>query len=212
MTRFLTSIVMLAAAAVAHAQTQPMAGVEYKVISPAQPAVGPKVEVVEFFNYACPHCYDFEPLLKSWIARKPGDVEFRYVPAVFNDRMIPLAKLYYTLEELQLRAKLHDKVYEAIHDKGLRLDDPAILFKWIADHGVEAKKFQSVYESFSVANQVQRAAQLTRSLKVPGTPYLVVNGKYLTGPSMVVGADGNVDTRRFVAVLNQLIDKERRKS
>lgn len=212
MSRILIAIVVLLFSAVAHAQAQAVAGVEYKVISPAQPAVGPKIEVVEFFNYACPHCYDFEPLLKNWIARKPADVEFRYVPAVFNDRMIPLAKLYYALEELQLRAKLHDKVYEAIHDKGLRLDDPAILFKWIGEQGVEVRKFQSVYESFSVANQVQRAAQMTRSLKVPGTPYLVVNGKYLTGPSMVVGADGNVDTRRFVAVLNQLVDKERRKS
>jgi thiol:disulfide interchange protein DsbA len=190
----------------------PVAGVEYKVISPAQSPTAAKVQVVEFFNYACPHCYEFEPLLKSWVAKKPADVEFRYVPAVFNERMMPLAKLYYALEELQLLPKLHDKVYEAIHDKGLRLDDSAVLMKWVTDQGVDAKKFQAAYDSFSVGSQVQRAAQLTRNMRVPGTPYVVVNGKYLTGPSMVADADGNVDTVRFVRVLNQLIDMERKKS
>ncbi|MGH8631568.1 MAG: thiol:disulfide interchange protein DsbA/DsbL [Burkholderiales bacterium] len=204
-------IVLLFAAAAALAQAGPAPGIEYKVIAPAQPTAGNRIEVVEFFNYACPHCYDFEPLLKTWISKKPGDVEFRYVPAIFNDRMIPLAKLYYALEEMQLRAKLHDKVYQAIHDKGLALNDPAVLMKWVSEQGVDAKKFQSVYDSFSVGSQVQRAAQMTRNYKVPGTPYVVVNGKYLTGPSMVVRSDGNVDSGRFVRVLNDLIDMERRK-
>jgi len=207
----LAAFMLLLSAAPALAQA-PIAGVEYKVIAPGQSAPAAKVEVVEFFNYACPHCYEFEPLLKSWVSKKPSDVDFRYVPAVFNERMMPLAKIYYTLEELQLRAKLHDKVYEAIHEKGLRLDEPDVLMKWVAEQGVDSKKFQSAYESFSVASQVQRAAQLTRSLRVPGTPYVVVNGKYLTGPSMVARGDGNVDTARFVRVLNQLIDMERKKS
>jgi len=208
----LLSIVLLLAAAAAMAQTGPAPGIEYKVIAPAQSAAGSKIEVVEFFNYACPHCYDFEPLLKTWLSKKPADVEFRYVPAIFNDRMIPLAKLYYALEEMQLRNRLHEKVYQAIHDKGLALNDTAVLMKWIGEQGVDQKKFQSVYESFSVGSQVQRAAQMTRNYKVPGTPYVVVNGKYLTGPSMVVRSDGNVDSGRFVRVLNDLIDMERKKS
>jgi thiol:disulfide interchange protein DsbA len=207
----LIALALMIAAAAVLAQTRPAPGVEYKLISPAQAVAGNRIEVTEFFNYACPHCYDFEPLLKTWVSKKPADVEFRYVPAVFNERMVPLAKLYYALEEMQLRPRLHDRVYEAIHDKGLALNDPAVLMKWVEEQGVDAAKFRSVYESFSVGNQVQRAAQMTRSYKVPGTPYVVINGKYLTGPSMVVRSDGNVDTSRFVRVLNDLIDMERRK-
>jgi thiol:disulfide interchange protein DsbA len=208
----LFALALLLAAAAAMAQGRPTPGVEYKVIAPAQPVAGRRIEVVEFFNYACPHCYDFEPVLKTWLSKKPADVEFRYVPAVFNERMIPLAKIYYTLEEMQLRAKLHDKVYEAIHDKNIALAEPPVIMKWIEGQGVDAKKFQSVFESFGVGSQVQRAVQMTRNYKVPGTPYVVVNGKYLTGPSMVVGSDGNVDIGRFLRVLNDLIDMERTKN
>ena len=40
----------------------------YETLSPAQPTQNPdKVEVIEFFWYGCPHCYDFEPLLEKWV-------------------------------------------------------------------------------------------------------------------------------------------------
>jgi len=53
------------------------------------------------------------------------DVEFRYVPAVFNERMLPLAKTYYALEELELLDRMHERVYEAIHEKHVNLADRA---------------------------------------------------------------------------------------
>jgi hypothetical protein len=53
---------------------------------------------------------------------------------------------------------------------------------------------------------VQRATQMTRNYHIPGTPYLIIGGRYLTGPSMSVGADGNIDHNRLMQVLNELID------
>jgi protein dithiol oxidoreductase (disulfide-forming) len=212
MKRVLVILLALAATASAalYAQSRPTAGTEYRMVNPAQPVSGTKIEVVEFFNYACPHCYDFEPLLKTWLATKPADVEFRYVPAVFNQRMLPLARVYYTLEEMGLLDKLHMKVYAAIHEQGLRLDEKAVLMRWVAEQGVDADKFHAVFDSFSVGTKAQRATQMTRNYRVPGTPYVVVNGKYLTGPSMTLRADGGVDAKRFVQVLNGLIDMARR--
>jgi len=187
---------------------KPVLDKEYKLIVPPQPqpATVKGVEVLEFFNYACPHCYEFEPSLKTWLKSKPKKAEFRYVPAVFNERMIPLAKIYYTLEELGLLERLHDKVYYAIHQQQLNLIDRAILLKWIGEQGVETNRFEATFDSFSVNNKVQRATQMTRNYHIPGTPYLIIGGRYLTGPSMSVGADGNIDHNRLMQVLNELID------
>ena len=190
------------------AAAKPVLDKEYKLIDPPQPqpATVKGVEVLEFFNYACPHCYEFEPNLKTWLKNKPKNADFRYVPAIFNERMIPLAKIYYTLEEMGLLEKLHDKVYYAIHQQQLNLTDQAVLLKWIGEQGVDAKKFEAVFDSFSVNNKVQRATQMTRNYHIPGTPYLIIGGRYLTGPSMSVRADGNVDHNRLMQVLNELID------
>jgi thiol:disulfide interchange protein DsbA len=181
---------------------------DYKQINPPQASSAKGVEVLEFFNYACPHCYEFEPLLKAWLRSKPKDVVFRYVPAIFNENMVPLAKLHYTLEEMGLLEKLQEKVYAAIHVQNQRLLDREAIVKWVVAQGVEEKKFTATFDSFSVDNKVKRSAQLTRSMKIPGTPYVVVGGRYLTGPSMVTKADG-VDATRFVVVLNELVDMAR---
>lgn len=188
---------------------KPVLDAEYKVLNPPQPSSAKGVEVLEFFNYACSHCYEFEPLLKSWLKNRPKDAEFRYVPAVFNEKMLPLAKLHYALEEMGLLDKLHEKIYFSIHQHGQNLVDRAAMLKWLVEQGVEAKKFELVFDSFGVDSKAKRAAQMTRNYRIPGTPYLIVNGKYLTGPSMTLKSGEGVDQTRFVQVLNELVDMSR---
>jgi len=209
MNRFYTTLIAICAflglAFAPSGLAGPTPDVEYKLINPPQTAAGKGVEVLEFFNYACSHCYDFEPLLKFWLKTRPKDVEFRYVPAVFNERMLPLAKTFYALEELGLLDRMHEKVYEAIHEKRVNLADRGEMIKWIAEQGVDGKKFEAAYDSFSVDSKAQRAGQLTRSYRITATPYVAVAGKYLTAPSLVLRADGNVDSNRFFQVLNDLV-------
>lgn len=210
MKRIIAVLLMLVVSTGVFAQGAPVAGTEFKQLDPPQPVTGNQVEVLEFFSYACSHCDAFEPVLNDWLSSKPKGVEFRHVPAIFNKRMIPLAQLYYTLEETDNLGKLHAKVYDAIHRQGKNLIDRATILEWVATQGVDMKKFEATYDSFSVGTQTQRAMQMTRDYRIPGTPYIVVNGKYLTGPSMVVRSDGRgVDVTRFVYVLNTLIDIER---
>ncbi len=209
MKRCIAVLLMLVVSMVAYGQGAPVVGKEFKLLDPPQPVSGNQVEVLEFFNYACSHCDAFEPTLNGWLSSKPKGVTFRHVPAIFNKRMIPLAQLYYALEETDNLGKLHARVYDAIHRQGKNLVNRQTIMEWVAAQGVDMKKFEAAYDSFSVGNKTQRAMQMTRSYRVPGTPYLVVNGKYLTGPSMVIRSDGRgVDATRFIYVLNTLIDME----
>jgi hypothetical protein len=48
---------------------------------------------------------------------------------------------------------------------------------------------------------------LTRKYRIPGTPYVTVGGKYLTGPSMTLRADrSGIDSVKFIATLNMLVE------
>jgi protein dithiol oxidoreductase (disulfide-forming) len=208
------AIALLSGAAVVQAAEAPppVPEKEYKLINPAQPTDSPgKVEILEFFQYTCGHCYDFEPFVKSWKAKKPKDVEWRYVPTVWDEARIPQAKIYYTLEAMGLLDQLHDKVYAAIHEKNVRLTERPILSQWIAaQQGVDAKKFEETYDSFGINNKVQRAAQLTKAYAIRGTPTVIVNGKYTTGPGYAIGPNGTVDNERFNQILNGLVAMEQK--
>ncbi len=185
---------------------------DYKALPAAQPteAAG-KVEVLEFFQYGCGHCYDFEPTMKAWTDKKPKDVVFRYVPTVWDDSRIPQAKMFYALDEMGLLPTLHEKAYWTIHQRQVKLWERPILMKWIADQKVDAKKFEEVYESFSVDSKVKRAAQMTKAYRISGTPTVIVNGKYTTGPGYTMGAGGHPDYARFQQVLDELVAMERKK-
>lgn len=190
------------AAGVASAQ---VAGKDFQPVTPPQPTEsGNKVEVIEFFSYACPHCHSLQAPLRAWLKRKPADVEFRRVPAVFQENWVPFARIYYTLDAMGAVDKLHHDVFTAIHEQKVRLQEPKVLFDWVGTKGIDKQKFMDTYNSFTVQSRTQRATDVTRRYDVQFTPALVVDGRYLTGPSMT--ATGNsVDYDRFFKVLDQLV-------
>lgn len=154
----------------------------YVVINPALPSDTPgKIEVLEFFAYTCPHCAAMEPLVEEWEKKMPSDVVLKRVPIAFNAGMKPLQQLYYTLVAMD-RTDLHPKVFAAIHNEKRRMFDKKSMVEWMGTQGVDKAKFESVFDSFSVTSQVQRANQLTEAYRVEGTPALAVGGKYLTSP------------------------------
>jgi len=59
----------LALPLVAHAQgkgAQPVELRDYRPVMPAQRVDGNRIEVLEFFQYGCPHCYAFNADLERW--------------------------------------------------------------------------------------------------------------------------------------------------
>ena len=57
----------LGLARTAAAQGAPVAGQDYQSVASPAPVAAPPgtVDVVEFFSYACPHCFEFEPTLED---------------------------------------------------------------------------------------------------------------------------------------------------
>ena len=187
-------------------------GKDFQPINPPQPTSSPnKVEVIEFFSYACPHCEALEPSMSAWLKRKPADVDYKRIPAVFQDSWLPFAQIYYTLDAMGLVDKLHHDVFAAIHKQKVRLQDPKVLFDWVATKGVDKQKFAETYNSFAVKSLTQRAPDITRRYNVPFTPAVVVDGRYLTGPSMT-STGNSVDYDHFFKVLDQMIAGARKKS
>lgn len=126
-----------------------------------QPAsvLAPKgqIEVVQFFSYGCSHCKNFDPVFEAWRKTAAKDVSVRLVHVGFNKNFEPLQRIYYALESLGQAQALNGKVFKAFQDEKKRLDQPEVLFPWVAEQGVDRAKFEAAYQSFSVATQVRQA-------------------------------------------------------
>ena len=182
-------------------------GKDYTVLATPQPTQdGNTIEVLEFFWYGCPHCDSLHPHLKTWLMNIPKDVSFRYVPATLRANWVAAAKIFYTIEAIGETDVLHDKVYDAVHRDKIDINNESVLFDWVEKQGIDRKKFEDTYRSFSVQNQVARSTQLSRQYQLTGVPALVINGKYITSGKM---GGTPQDTIRTLEALIEKIRKEK---
>ncbi len=138
-----------------------------------------KVEVVEIFSYACIHCKTFDPTLEAWRAEQTDQVDFRRMPAIFNETWAVLGQAFYAADVLGIGDAIHAPMFRAIHDRGVDLRDPssmAALFHEVG--GVTPEEFTQVFNSFSVRSRVQQADAHGRAYRVSGVPALIIDGTY----------------------------------
>ncbi|MGA2707785.1 MAG: thiol:disulfide interchange protein DsbA/DsbL [Steroidobacteraceae bacterium] len=208
----LAAVASTAAAATLSAPTPWQEGVNYTRLVPAQPtavAAG-QVEVLEFFWYACPHCYALDPLVEAWKKTKPAYVSFSRVPVMWNEGHRSLARLFYTLDSIGKLNDLHAAIFKEIHVKNdplvdLSNDDAQserIQTAFVQTQGVSAEAFKNAYHSFSVENSLQRADQLVQRYRISGVPAFVINGKYVADVGTAQGED------RLMALVSDLAAME----
>ncbi|HEX4325744.1 MAG TPA: thiol:disulfide interchange protein DsbA/DsbL [Burkholderiales bacterium] len=203
--RSLSLLVLLGACL--HAQGQVRPRVIDPPLAPLSGVLGnspkDKIEVIQFFYYGCPHCFDQQPLIEDWLATKPADVEFRYIPALRDDKWLPLTRAFFALQILGAEQRLHRPIYDVINFDGVMLSEEDKLFDWVARNGVERAKFIEVYNSDEVKARVEAARKATEAYGIKATPTLVVAGKYAVTSGL---AGSHYEAMRL---LNQLIVQAR---
>lgn len=195
----LAAVASTAAAATLSAPTPWQEGVNYTRLVPAQPTAVPsgQVEVLEFFWYACPHCYAIDPLVEAWKKTKPAYISFSRVPVMWNEGHRSLARLYYTLDSMGKLNDLHAAIWKEIHVKNDPLVDPGnndakseqIQTAFVQSLGVSREAFAAAYRSFAIETELQRADQLVQRYRVAGVPTFVINGKYLADVGTAQGEE-----------------------
>jgi thiol:disulfide interchange protein DsbA len=200
------SLTLLAATAGA-SPANPQNGVDYRTLDkPQQTDSGKKVEVTEFFWYACPHCYALEPSLADWVKKQGDKIVFKRVPVAFRDSFVPQQRLYYTLEAMGKLDELHRKVFNAIHADRQRLDTDAAITDFVVKQGIDKAKFLEVYNSFGVQTKARRASQLQAEYQIDGVPTIAIDGRFLTSPSIVGEHMGNQPEAALQAATLQVMD------
>ena len=183
----------------------PVEGKQFVRVEPPVPqAVSGKIEVIEFFSYACPHCNAFEPTIGAWSKRVPPDVAFTRVPVPFLMNADNFMRTYYSLETMGLVEKMQSKIFAAVHVDHQYLEKPADIAALVTKNGLDGAKFMDVFNSFSVATSLSRAKKAVAAYKLDGVPTMAVQGRYTTSPGQ---AGGHEET---IAVVDYLIQRARK--
>ncbi|MBI4291251.1 MAG: thiol:disulfide interchange protein DsbA/DsbL [Betaproteobacteria bacterium] len=200
--RLAAALALALFASLAAAQTAPTNSV-LQLDPPLPVATGSRIEVIEFFYYGCPVCYELQPHLSRWMVQAPEYVALIRVPALSSENWEPFAKLYYTLESLGEVTRLHWPVFDNFHFDDVRLNEENVMLDWVGRNGIDRQKFAATYRSPEVQARVTRARNMVNNYGVRGVPALVVDGKYLSSPRLAGG------TKELIQVLDQLVRRAR---
>ncbi|MFK8029971.1 MAG: thiol:disulfide interchange protein DsbA/DsbL [Gammaproteobacteria bacterium] len=194
-----------AAAVVAQFKDEFVAGKDYQVLAPAQPTSSDpeNIEVAEVFMYSCPHCYNFEPFIKTWLNdSKPVGVNFLRIPAQFNRPAQLHAAAYYAAEALGVGEQVHLPLFKAIHGNRNPLNSEGAIKKIFTENGVDGNDFDKAFSSFDVDTKTRQAANLNKRYKIQSVPTLIINGRYQTSGIMAKSNE------RLKNIVNYLVAKE----
>ena len=203
----LFALALFAAAPLALAQTPAdglVEGRDYTLIDPPQPTANKsKVEVLEVFGYWCIHCAHLDPVLQKWKKSLPEDVDFRYVPAIWQGGVDEFfARAFYTAETMGVLDTTHSAMFTAAAVER-KLQSPEAILDFYADQGIDREQFEATMNSFTVNAKVNRVKQTLPRYAIEGTPTLIVNGKYKAM------ARQGATMEQLMQVIDKLIARER---
>ena len=190
MKSWLVALALFAACFAAEAQplSAPVPGRDFQELSPPRPvSTGERIEVIEFFYYGCPVCYEAQPHIARWLMRTGPGVALLRVPAVFTESSESFARTFYALGAMNHIARLHWPVYDNHHFDGRALHEEKNVAAWVASNGVDGPRFSELWRSDEVKAQVAAAKGALATYDIKGVPSFVIDGRYVTSARMAGG-------------------------
>lgn len=171
-------------------------------------------EVLYFFSYSCPHCYEFKDYKNEWMKQKKEDVSFHAIPVSFNDKWDITAKGHIIAEQLKLN-NFEKTIYDRINRKGYKINTMEDLRDFMSEeYSVDTSVFNSLYNSLDTELKLQQYTKITDNLEVMGTPSIVLitksNQVYLTSPSIAKGAGNAIFSTEFLMMRDRKQQAEKK--
>jgi thiol:disulfide interchange protein DsbA len=182
-----------------------VAGTSYQVIDPpVATTTGNKVEVLEVFSYACPHCAHFQPHADALKASLSANAVFTLMPADFQERWVMFARGFYAAKALGLVDKTHQALFDALWRDNRRIDSLDDLAAFYAENGADKNTFLSTAQSFVIEGDLAQIRQREAAYGIESTPTLIVNGKYRISAS----AEAKIGFDEMVQIAQYLVAQE----
>lgn len=198
------------------ASAQYVQGTDYDVLDRPQATTVPagKVEVMEVFSYACPFCDKFQPVMHKLERSLPRNAQIVFLPASFNpgEDWPMFQRAYFAAQSLGIADRTHQAIYDAVWKTGeLAIEDQATNrlknpMPSIEDAahcysrltGVSTKAFLTAAQSFGVETEMREADAQIETMQIPGTPCIVVAGKYRINMEHLSSPDAVIPLVKFL--------------
>ncbi|MFP1770554.1 thiol:disulfide interchange protein DsbA [Lonsdalea quercina] len=168
-------------------------------------------QVLEFFSFYCPHCYQF-----SQIYHIPDAIQ-KALPAGTKmvkyhvDFLGPLGKNLTEAWAVAIALGVEDKISPLMFDavqKTQTIQKPEDIRNVFISAGVKGEDYDSALNSFVVKSLVVQQEKAAADLQLRGVPSLFVNGKYMVKNDGLDTSSMDAYVQQYAEVVKFLISKK----
>ena len=201
MNKIIMLLVGLMMATLGHAAPLFKEGEHYEVVKATATA---KPEVLEFFSYFCPHCYNFEPIMADLKKSLPEGIELKRNPVAFLGREMgpELQRAFAVATLLDVEAKFSPVIFKKIQEERQPPQSRADIKALFESIGVAGNEYDGAVDSFAVSGLVAQFDRNTQEMNIRGVPATVINGRYLLKTESVKS------TEEYKALVQYLLNKK----
>lgn len=182
---------------------EPKPGVHFEPVNPPVPVSGSKPEVVEVFNFKCPHCFYLHPHMEKWSAQVKDRYTIKSLPIAFSNQSDAPVRAFHAAQFFDREAEMKHALFNAHFVDQVNIDSPQELAFIAEGMKFESAAFQSHMSSFGVGGKIAQGQALAQAFGISGTPTVVVNGRY----KVIPGKHDQGDYQKFFQIVEALAAK-----
>lgn len=158
-------------------------------------------EVVEYFSYFCPFCYNFESVVTNLETALPEGISVTKVPVPFiGGAMGPVLQRAHALAEiLQVDEQISTVLFNQIHQVRQPPENIKAVRQLFAATGVDNDQFDANFNSMAVNMRINNYDNAIKDTDIHSVPSFVINNKYLINLKAVSSQE------QFNALINHLL-------
>ena len=163
---------------------------KYEVIGPVEKLEGVKqVEMIEFFNYSCGHCYDFLETSKKLHNKFKDKLYHKKYPIYWGQQTAFPAKAFYIADELGIEEKFTQELFDTNFKLQINIFQLRVIQRLSQHYKIEQEIIEGM-KSPSIAAKVNESLALAKKYNANETPTIILNGTLKVTPSI---SGGTVD-------------------
>ena len=151
-------------------------------------AVTNEPQVLEFFSFFCPHCYEFERVWHISDTVKKGlpagtKVTKYHVEFLGGEMGKTVTQAWAVAMALGVEDKVTAPIFDGIQRTQTITDPDSLKDAFVKAAGITAEEYDSAWNSFVVKSLVAQQEKAAMDMELRGVPAMFVNGKFMVNNS-----------------------------
>ena len=163
------------------------------------------IEMTEFFNYSCGHCYRFLETSKRLHKKFKDKLHHKKSPIYWGNQTAYPSMAFYIADELGVEEEFTQELFDTNFKLGVNIFQPKVI-KFLARDFKISKEMTEGMQSASIKAKTDQSLELAKQFKANETPTIIINGILKVAPSMTHGSTEEM-TDNLEKIFDDILNK-----